>query len=359
MNAGPVGPNGGTAGNRLARDADVVLCVGTRMADFTTASRTAFQNPDVTVVALNVGAMDAHKQRAVPLIADAREGLRALRAALEEAGWPGSPDSHRGRAAELKTEWDGLVDGLRRPPDTAGAAGSPEAAALGQAEVIGIVNDGVGGHATVICAAGGLPGDLLRLWRAEDPKAYHVEYGFSCMGYEIVAGLGVKLAEADREVVVMLGDGSYLMMNSEIVTAVAEHLKLTIVVLDNHGFQCILELQRAVGVPDFANELRFRDATTGRLTGPYVPVDFRAHAEAMGALAIGAATADELRVALETARSSDGVTVIVVPVDPDLRVPGFESWWDVPVAEVSERPGVRDARRRYEASRTAQRGDLQ
>ncbi len=157
---------------------------------------------------------------------------------------------------------------------------------LGQAEVIGIVNDAVGGHATVVCAAGSLPGDLLRLWRVDDPKAYHVEYGFSCMGYEIAAGLGVRLADADREVVVMVGDGSYLMLNSEIVTAVAEGLKLTIVVLDNHGFQCILALQRGVGVPDFGNELRFRDRTTNRLTGPYVPIDFRAHAEAMGALAL-------------------------------------------------------------------------
>ncbi len=147
------------------------------------------------------------------------------------------------------------------------------------------MNDVVGGHATVICAAGSLPGDLLRLWRPEDPKAYHVEYGFSCMGYEIVAGLGVRLADPDREVVVMVGDGSYLMLNSEIVTAVAEGLKLTIVVLDNHGFQCILALQRLVGVPDFGNELRFRDRSRNRLTGPYVPIDFRKHAEAMGALA--------------------------------------------------------------------------
>ena len=187
-------------------------------------------------------------------------------------------------------EWDDIVTSLRTVNDAPGD--------LGQAEVIGIVNDVVGGHATVICAAGSLPGDLLRLWRPEDPKAYHVEYGFSCMGYEIAAGLGVRLADPDREVVVMVGDGSYLMLNSEIVTAVAEGIKLTIVVLDNHGFQCILALQRMVGVPDFGNELRFRDRSRNRLTGPYVPVDFRAHAEAMGALAIQANTPDELRAAL-------------------------------------------------------------
>ena len=250
-----------------------------------------------------------------------------------------------------KATWDDIVTGLRGRDDAPGD--------LGQAEVIGIVNDAVGGHATVVCAAGGLPGDLLRLWRAEDPKAYHVEYGFSCMGYEIVAGLGVRLADPDREVVVMVGDGSYLMMNSEIVTAVAEGLKLTIVVLDNHGFQCILALQRLVGVPDFGNELRFRDPSRNRLTGPYVPVDFRAHAEAMGALALQANTRDELREALATARTADRITVIAVPTDPEKRVPGFESWWDVPVAAASEQASVRDARSAYDRKRREQRIDIQ
>src|SRR5215212_397184 len=324
LTAGPVGTNGGLAGNRLARDADVVLCVGTRMGDFVTASRTTFQNPNATFVAINVGPMDAHKQRAVPVIADAREGLRALDAALVAEGWSGSTEDYRRRAGDLKEEWDGIVTRLRTED---GAPGD-----LGQAEVIGIVNEAVGGHASVICAAGSLPGDLLRLWRPEDPKAYHVEYGFSCMGYEIVAGLGVRLADPDREVVVMVGDGSYLMMNSEIVTAVAEGLKLTIVVLDNHGFQCILALQRSVGVPDFGNELRFRDPASNRLTGAYVPIDFRKHAESMGALAIQANTADELRAALACARDADRITVIAVPTEPEKRVPGFESWWDVPVA---------------------------
>ena len=245
------------------------------MGDFVTASRTTFQDPDVTFIGINVGAMDARKLRAVPVVADAREALVALGAELATAGYAGTATTYRARVTELKAAWDGIVDALRAPNDEPGD--------LGQAEVIGIVNDAVGGHATVICAAGSLPGDLLRLWRPEDPKAYHVEYGFSCMGYEIAAGLGVRLADPERDVVVMVGDGSYLMMNSEIVTAVAEGLKLTIVVLDNHGFQCILALQRLVGVPDFGNELRFRDAATNRLDGPYVPIDFRAHAESMGA----------------------------------------------------------------------------
>jgi 3D-(3,5/4)-trihydroxycyclohexane-1,2-dione acylhydrolase (decyclizing) len=350
MNAGPAGTNGGLAANRLAHDADVVICVGTRMGDFVTASRTTFQNPDATFIGINIGPMDAHKLRAVPVVADAREALRALQGQLVTAGYTGTEASYRERIADLKWEWDGIVTEMRRV--------NGEPGDLGQAEVIGIVNDAVGGHATVICAAGSLPGDLLRLWRPEDPKAYHVEYGFSCMGYEIVAGLGVKLADPDREVVVMVGDGSYLMMNSEIVTAVAEGIKITIVVLDNHGFQCILALQRMVGVPDFGNELRFRDRTRNRLSGPYVPIDFRMHAESMGALAIQANTPDELRDALATARTADRITVIAVPTEPEKRVPGFESWWDVPVAGVSGQDSVRKARTAYDKKRREQRVDI-
>jgi len=350
MNAGPAGTNGGLAANRLARDADLVICVGTRMGDFVTASRTTFQHPDARFIGINVGPMDAHKLRGLPIVADAREALHALDTELSAVGYAGTSAAYRERAATLKREWDAVVTDLRTV--------NGEPGDLGQAEVIGIVNDAVGGHATVICAAGSLPGDLLRLWRVEDPKAYHVEYGFSCMGYEIAAGLGVRLAEPDREVVVMVGDGSYLMLNSEIVTAVAEGLKLTIVVLDNHGYQCILALQRAVGVPDFGNELRFRDRGSNRLSGPYVPVDFRAHAEAMGALALLACTPDEVRAALAQARASDRVTVIVVPTEPEKRVPGFESWWDVPVAAASEQQGVRDARDGYEQARRLQRTEL-
>jgi 3D-(3,5/4)-trihydroxycyclohexane-1,2-dione acylhydrolase (decyclizing) len=351
MNVGPVGTNGGLAANRVARDADLILCIGTRMGDFVTASKSAFQHPDAAFVSINVGAMDAVKLRSVPIVADAREALRALEAALVDSGYHGTSSAYQARTAALKEEWDGMVTRLRSADDAPGD--------LGQAEIVGIVNDAVGGLATVICAAGSLPGDLLRLWRAEDPKAYHVEYGFSCMGYEIAAGLGVRLADPGREVVVMVGDGSYLMLNSEIVTAVAEHLKLTIVVVDNHGFQCILALQRSVGVPDFGNELRFRDAAQNRLTGPYVPVDFRMHAEAMGALALHACTADELRSALGRARETDGVTVIVVPAEPEKRMATFETWWDVPVAAASERPAVRAARDAYVHATHQQRTELE
>ena len=350
LNAGPIGAAGGLAANRLARDADLVISIGSRLGDFATGSKTIFQNPDATFVGINVGAMDAMKLRAIPLVADAREALAALTAALDAAGYPGTVPEYRERIAALKAEWDAIVDDYRTPK-----GGTAD---LAQPEVIGIVNEIVGGHATVICAAGSLPGDLLKLWRPEDPKAYHLEYGYSCMGYEIPAGLGVKLAEPEREVVVMIGDGTYLMLNSEIVTAVAEGLKITIVLFDNHGYQCILDLQQAVGVPGFGNELRFRDRGRNRLTGGYVPVDYREHAEAMGALSLFARTPEEIREAFAQARASDRVTMITVPVSPEKRAPSFEGWWDVPVAAASGQQGVRTAREGYERAVAKQRREL-
>jgi 3D-(3,5/4)-trihydroxycyclohexane-1,2-dione acylhydrolase (decyclizing) len=348
LNVGPIGANGGLAANRLAREADLVLAVGSRMGDFVTASKTLFQDPDVTFVGINLDGADAHKLRALPLIADAREALTALAAAL--AGHPGTERAYRDRIAALKAEWDAAVDAHRRP-----AGGSAE---LAQPEVIGIVNDALGGRATVVCAAGSLPGDLLKLWRPEDRKAYHLEYGYSCMGYEIPAGIGVKLAEPDREVVVAIGDGTYLMLNSELVTAVAEGLAITVVVFDNHGFQCIKDLAASCGVPQFGNELRFREAATGRLTGGYVPVDFARHAEALGAIGRTARTEAELRAALAAARSADRPTVIHVAVSPDERAPGYESWWDVPPAAVSGSETVVAARARYDAAVARQRTEL-
>ena len=350
MNVGPVGANGGTAANRLARDADLVIAIGSRLGDFATGSKTTFQNPDVTVVGINVAPFDAIKLRATPMVADAREAIAALAATLEAQGFAGTGSAYRDRVRALKAEWDALVDDHRRRKG--------ETAELAQPEVIGIVNEAVGGHATVVCAAGSLPGDLLKLWRPEDPKAYHLEYGYSCMGYEIPGGLGVKLADPEREVVVMIGDGTYLMLNSEIVTAVAEAIKITIVLFDNHGYQCILDLQRSVGVPGFGNELRFRDRGRNRLTGGYVPVDYRAHAESMGALSLFARTEGELRDALAQARAADRITMITVPVSPEKRAPSFEGWWDVPVAAASGQDGVRAARGRYEEAVTRQRKEL-
>ena len=347
MNAGPVGSNGATSANKLAREADLILAIGTRLSDFTTASKSAFQNPSVRFAGINVAPMDANKLSARAVVADAKRALNALRGELKQAGYGGTPAEYRSEIRNLKEAWDAQVTELRTPQEGSGT--------LAELAVIGLVNETVGGKATVVCAAGGMPGELLRLWRPEDPKAYHMEYGFSCMGYEIAGGLGVKLAEPDREVVVMVGDGSYLMMNSEIVTAVGEGLRLTIVLVDNHGYQCILGLQRAVGVSDFGNELRYRDPGTKQLTGEYIPVNFQKHAEAMGAHAVLALSADELRKALNDAKKGDGVTVIVVPVDPEKRMPGMGTWWDVPVAEVSGEERTRKTRETYEKATENQR----
>jgi 3D-(3,5/4)-trihydroxycyclohexane-1,2-dione acylhydrolase (decyclizing) len=347
MNTGPIGSNGATSANRLAREADLIIALGTRLSDFTTASKSAFQNPSVRFVGINVSPMDANKLAAQPLVSDAKRALSILGRELKEAGYPGTPQTYRSEIRNLKEVWDAKVTELRTPQQ-----GSE---ALGELAVIGLVNETVGGKATVVCAAGGMPGELLRLWRPEDPKAYHMEYGYSCMGYEIPGGLGVKLAEPGREVVVMVGDGSYLMMNSEIVTAVGEGIKLTIVLVDNHGYQCILGLQRAVGVADFGNELRYRDHATRQLTGEYIPVDFVKHAESMGACAVFARSADEVRKALNDARNADRVTVIVVPVDPEKRMPGMGTWWDVPVAEVSTEEKTRQTRENYEKATENQR----
>jgi 3D-(3,5/4)-trihydroxycyclohexane-1,2-dione acylhydrolase (decyclizing) len=347
MNAGPIGSNGATSANKLAREADLIITLGTRLSDFTTASKSAFENPTVRFVAINVSPMDASKLAARPVVSDAKRGLTSLRQELKGTGYTGTPASYRSEIQDLKEAWDAKVVELRAPQK-----GSE---VLGELAVIGLVNEAVGGKATVVCAAGGMPGELLRLWRPEDPKAYHMEYGYSCMGYEIPGGLGVKLAEPEREVVVMVGDGSYLMMNSEIVTAVGEGIKLTIVLVDNHGYQCILGLQRAVGVSDFGNELRFRDRSTRQLTGDYIPVDFVKHAESMGAHAIFARTAEELKTALNDARNADRVSVIVVPVDPEKRMPGMGTWWDVPVAEVSGEEKTRKTRETYEKAAEKQR----
>ena len=351
FNVGPIGANGGLAANRLAREADLVIAIGSRLGDFVTASKTIFENPDATVVGINVNGFDAVKLHAVPMVADAREALDALSAALGEAGYSGTDPAYRDRIGDLKEEWDARVTFHRTP--------SGETEDLAQPEVIGIVNDAVGGHATVVCAAGSLPGDLLKLWRPEDSKAYHLEYGYSCMGYEIPAGLGVKMAEPEREVIVAIGDGTYLMLNSEIVTAVAEGLPITVVVFDNHGFQCIKDLATNVGVTtQFGNELRFRDPDRNRLSGGYVPVDFAKHAEAMGAIGVTARTDQEIRDALAAARSAQRPTVIHVYVSPDKRVPGYEGWWDVPPAAASEQADVHAARVEYERNVARQRREL-
>jgi 3D-(3,5/4)-trihydroxycyclohexane-1,2-dione acylhydrolase (decyclizing) len=336
-NTGPIGSNGGLAANRLARDADLVIAVGTRLSDFTSASHTQFQNPDVQFLSINVSARDAFKFGALPLVGDARATFDALRERLA-SGRHRTGAAYGDRVETLKAQWDATVDGIRAVENPAN---------LTQANVIGMVNAASGPRDVVVCAAGGMPGDLLKLWRPVDPKGYHLEYGFSCMGYEIAGGLGVKMADPSREVYVMVGDGSYLMLHTEIVTSLEEGQKLTIVVVDNSGYQCIRNLQMATGSPPYGNELRFRDAQTGLLDGPYIPIDFAANAASLGAVAMRAESETELRDALERAKRETRTVVIHVPVQKHTTVPGFDSWWDVPVAQVSDVPTVRAAHEEY------------
>ena len=336
QNLGAMGVTGTPGANILAREADLVIAVGTRLSDFTTASKTAFQNPAVRFININVAELDAHKHAALPLVADARLTLEELGAAL--AGHRVGGD-YTSRVVELNEGWRAETErlfGLRHGPP------------LSQSQVIGAVNAFSGPRDVVVCAAGSLPGDLHKLWRARDPKGYHMEYGYSCMGYEIAGGLGVKMADPSREVYVMVGDGSYLMMSAEIVTAIQEGYKLNLILLDNHGYSSIGGLSQSVGSAGFGTNYRFRHTDTGGLDGELLPVDFAGNAASLGARAIRATTHDDLERALAEARGHERTTVIVVEVDKEVRVPGYESWWDVPVAEVSEVEAVRRARAQYE-----------
>lgn len=344
-NAGPVGVNGGLAANKLAAEADLVIGVGTRFSDFTTASMSAFQHPDVKFIGINVAPLDAYKLGALALVGDARATLQALARKLDAAGRRPA-EEYREEIRSLKARWDAEVDRLRteRPGEK-----------LTQANVLGIVNDAAGPQDVVLNAAGSMPGDLLKIWRPVDPKGYHLEYGYSTMGYEIPGGLGVKMAAPEREVFVMIGDGSYLMMNTEIVTTIQEGYKLIIVLVDNGGYQSIHGLQTSSGSPSFGNELRFRDESTGRLAGEYMPIDYAANAASMGALAFKADDEASLREALQKAKESDRTVLIHVTVDPEARVPGYDSWWDVPIAEVSGQESVQQALAGYREAKKRQR----
>jgi 3D-(3,5/4)-trihydroxycyclohexane-1,2-dione acylhydrolase (decyclizing) len=343
---GGVGSTGTPVANRLARDADVVIGVGTRYSDFTTASRTQFANPDVTFVNLNVAAFDAAKHSAVSVVADAREGLTALTEAL--AGWR-VDDAYLGSYQEHVVAWNSEVDRafhLGHEPQPA------------QTEVLGALHDVLDPSDVIVQAAGSLPGDLQLLWRTRDPKSYNVEYAYSCMGYEIAGGLGTKMADPAREVFVLVGDGSYLMMAQEIVTAVAEDLKLNIVLVQNHGFASIGALSDSVGSQRFGTSYRRRNPETGLLDGDVLPVDLAANAASLGADVIRTTTIEELRAALAKSRASDRTTLVEIVTDPLAPVPSSESWWDVPIAETSELDSTRTARAAYDDQKTAQRGYL-
>jgi 3D-(3,5/4)-trihydroxycyclohexane-1,2-dione acylhydrolase (decyclizing) len=339
---GAIGVTGTRAANIIAREADVVIGVGTRYSDFTTASRTAFQAEGVRFININVAEVDAFKHSGTGLVGDARETLEELVGVLGDYA---ADEAYRQRASALAREWDEEVSRLYDRRDEVPAA---------QSAVVGAVNRAAAPRGVVVCAAGSLPGDLHKLWRTHDTKGYHLEYGYSCMGYEIAGGLGVKMADPGREVYVMVGDGSYLMMSEEIVTSIQEGIKLTIIVLNNHGFASIGGLSESVGSNGFGTRYLRRNES-GYPADDRLKVDFTLHARSLGAEAIAAEDIASLERALEKARSNERTTVITIETDRDIRVPSYESWWDVPVAEVSEMTAVETAREQYEKGRTKQR----
>jgi 3D-(3,5/4)-trihydroxycyclohexane-1,2-dione acylhydrolase (decyclizing) len=338
---GAVGVTGTPGANILAREADLVLGIGTRYSDFTTASKTAFQNPGVRFVNINVAEFDAYKHAGLPLTGDARVTLEELGEALKGHR---VEESYRKTIAKFREEWEKEVDRIygmgKEPP-------------ISQGEVIGAVNRAVQPGDTMVCAAGSLPGDLHKLWRTKKPGGYHLEYGYSSMGYEIAGGLGVKMADPEREVYVMVGDGSYLMMAQEIVTSLQEGYKLNIVLLDNHGFSSIGGLSRSCGNDGLGTSYRYRRGD--RYDGEVLPVDFVANAASLGAWAKRASTREELLVTLNEGRKQPRTSVVVVETSYDDRVPGYESWWDVAIPEVSERESVQAARKKYEEARKKER----
>jgi 3D-(3,5/4)-trihydroxycyclohexane-1,2-dione acylhydrolase (decyclizing) len=343
---GAMGATGSLAANRLAKDADLIIGIGTRYSDFTSASMTAFQNPQVRFVNINTAEFDAYKVGAIPVIADARVALEQMSAAL---GGHRVSAKHAAEIAALRKEWNAEVDRLFHLKNEEKPA---------QSEVIGAMSKAAGERDVLVSAAGSHPGDLHKLWRTRAPNGYHMEYGYSCMGYEISGAMGAKMADPSREVFAFVGDGTYLMMPSEIVTAVQEGVKIIIVLVDNHGFASIGSLSRSLGQDGFGTRYRKREAKSGQLDGETIAVDFVANARSLGAHAIKAENLKELKNALEEAKAQMRTTVIVVETDTTTGVPGYDSWWDVAVAEVAESEAVRAARAKYEEARKRERYHL-
>ncbi len=350
LNLGAIGVTGTRAANTVAADADLVIGVGTRYSDFTTASKTLFQQPEVRFININVAEFDAYKHAALALVGDARVTLEELGRRLE--GYR-NPEANVQRARELHDQWDQEVSRLYATH--LAASGLPF-----QGAIIGAVNEFGDPEGVLVCAAGSLPGELHRLWRARHPKQYHLEYGYSCMGYEIPGGLGVKMADPDREVYVLVGDGSYLMMPSEIVTSIQEGYKLTIVLIDNQGFRSIGALSRSLGEKGFGTRYAYPTAQglpTDEEEARPLPVDLAANAESLGAHVLRCQSIDDLIQGLQRARELHRTTVLYIQGDRYQEVPGY-AWWDVPVAEVSELDSVRAAREEWEEMRAQERYHL-
>ena len=342
-NLGSIGATGTPGANILAREADLVIAIGTRLSDFTTASKTAFQNPEVRFININIAEFDAAKHSALPLVADARETLKELTNALENYK---VYRDYTNRISVYKEEWEEEVERLYRINHHPLPA---------QSEVIGVVNDFSKPEDVIVCAAGSLPGDLHKLWRTRNPKQFHLEYGYSCMGYEIAGGLGIKMADPNRDVYVLVGDGSYLMLAQEIITSIQEDYKLIIVLINNNGHSSIGGLSKATGAQGFATRFRYRDPNSGELHGDFLPVDLATNAKSLGANVIEATTVQSLKSALQETRDATITTVVTIDVDYDVSVPQYESWWDVPVAEVSDVDSAKEAYEEYKQAKKKER----
>ncbi len=346
LNLGAIGATGSPAANYFARQADVVIGIGTRYSDFTTASRTIFQNPDVRFVNINVASLDAFKHAGLPVLSDARRALEALTGLL--AGYATAAEYQAQAQRRAKTWDDEVVASFH-------SGYGARTGVLAQAEVLGAVDEVMEPRDVVVCAAGSLPGDLHGMWRTRDRKGYHVEYGYSCMGYEIPGGIGIALAAPDRDVFVTVGDGSYLMMPTELVTAVQEGIKIIVVLLQNHGYASIGSLAESLGVQRFGTKFRYRNPDSGRLDGGILPVDLAANAASLGVKVLKASTLEELKDALAKAKASEFAVLVHVDTDLEYLSPGGDGWWDVPVAEVSDLDFTRAARETYNEFKATQR----
>ena len=338
QNLGAIGVTGTNAANLIAQKADLVICIGSRLSDFTTASKTLFNNKDVKFISINVSSFDAYKHSSLSLVGDAKSCVEDLNNRLNSQSFTVS-QKYKKEIITLKEAWDKEVDrifDLNNEPK------------ISQGEVIGIVSNFMEEEDTVVGAAGSLPGDMHKLWRTKNGSQYHMEYGYSCMGYEIAGGLGIRMAKKEGDVFVMVGDGSYLMMNSEIVTAVQEDQKLIIILVNNHGFGSINNLSLSLGSKGFGNQYRKREIDTNDYTGEKIHVDYIAHAKSMGIDAVRVQEKKELENALNKARKNTNSILIEILVDKNIRVPGYGAWWDVPVAEVSKSEKVKEVRIQYD-----------
>lgn len=342
QNLGAVGVTGTPGAIEMAKEADVVIGIGTRYSDFTTISKSGFQNPDVRFININVAEFDSFKHGALPLVGDAKAILEELDQRLTDFK---VSDTYRTKVEQLNQSWDAFVSEIYTERNETPAF---------QGEVIGAVNNFSEAKDIVLCAAGSLPGDLHKLWRTRDPKGFHLEYGYSCMGYEIAGGLGAKMARPDSEIYVMIGDGSYLMMSQEIVTSIQEKKKLTIILLNNEGYSSIGSLSASLGSEGFGTYYRYRNEETSQLDGGLLPVDYAANAASMGAHVIKVPNVEGLKDALKKTKTIDRTTVIYIEVDRKKGVPGF-AWWDVAVAEVSEKEAVKKSYEAYQNNKKTQK----